>query len=164
MYVCESWTIKKGQGWKIVAFELWCWRRLLRVPWLARRSNQSILKEINPEYSWKDWSWGWSSDTWCKELTHWKRSWCWERLTAEEEGNRWDCWMASPIQWTWVWANSRRWWGTMKPGIPQSTGLRRVAHNLVTEQQSTYYVLGTGALTKKIVLLSRSIQKPLGEG
>ena len=52
----------------------------------------------------------------------------------------------------------------MKPGIPQSTGLRRVAHNLVTEQQSTYYVLGTGALTKKIVLLSRSIQKPLGEG
>ena len=50
MYVCESWTIKKGQGWKIVAFELWCWRRLLRVPWTAR-SNQSILKEINPEYS-----------------------------------------------------------------------------------------------------------------
>ena len=164
MYRCESWTVKKAECQRTDASELWCWRRLLRVPWTASRLKQSVLKEINPEYSWKDWSWGWSSDTWCKELTHWKRSWCWDRLTAEEEGNRWDCWMASPIQWTWVWANSRRWWGTMKPGIPQSTGLRRVAHNLVTEQQSTYYVLGTGALTKKIVLLSRSIQKPLGEG
>ena len=51
MYVCESWTIKKAECWKIDAFELWCWRRLLRVPWTARRSNQSILKEISPEYS-----------------------------------------------------------------------------------------------------------------
>ena len=51
MYGCENWTIKKAEGWKIAAFELWCWRRLLRVPWTTRRSNQSILKEINPEYS-----------------------------------------------------------------------------------------------------------------
>ena len=51
MYECESWTIKKGRHWRIDAFELWCWRRLLRVPWIARRSNQSILKEISPEYS-----------------------------------------------------------------------------------------------------------------
>ena len=51
MYGCESWTIKKAEHWRIIAFELWCWRRLLRVPWTARRSNQSILKEISPEYS-----------------------------------------------------------------------------------------------------------------
>ena len=51
MYGCESWTIKKAEHWRIYAFELWCWRRLLRVPWTARRSNQSILKEISPEYS-----------------------------------------------------------------------------------------------------------------
>ena len=66
MYGCESWTIKKAERWRIDAFELWCWKRLLRVPWTARRSNQSILKEISPEYSsevltslevlhWKDW-------------------------------------------------------------------------------------------------------------
>ena len=73
MYICESWTIKNAEHWRIDAFELWCWRRLLRVPWTARRSNQSILNEINPEYSWKDWLWSWSSNTlatWCKELTH----------------------------------------------------------------------------------------------
>ena len=57
MYGCESWTVKKAERLKIDAFELWCWRRLLRVPWSARRSNQSILKETNPECSWKDWCW-----------------------------------------------------------------------------------------------------------
>ena len=51
MYGCERWTIKKAEPWRIDAFELWCWRRLLRVPWTARRSNQSILMEISPEYS-----------------------------------------------------------------------------------------------------------------
>ena len=61
MYGCESWTINKAEHWRIDAFELWCWRRLWRVPWTARRSNQSILKEINPEHSWKDWYWSWSS-------------------------------------------------------------------------------------------------------
>ena len=62
MYGCENWTIKKAEHWRIDAFELWCWRRLLRVPWTARRSNQSTLKESNPEYHWKDWCW--SSKTW----------------------------------------------------------------------------------------------------
>ena len=61
MYGRESWTIKKAERLRIDAFQLWCWRRLLRVPWTARRSNQSILKEINPEHSWKDWCWSWSS-------------------------------------------------------------------------------------------------------
>ena len=59
--ICESWTIKRAESWKIDGFELWCWRRLLRVPWTSRRSNQFILKEINPEYTWKDWCWSWSS-------------------------------------------------------------------------------------------------------
>ena len=76
MYGCESWIVKKAECWRIDAFELWCWRRLLRVPWTARRSNQSILKEINPEYPLK-YFW-WSSNTWttwCGEPTHWKKPW-----------------------------------------------------------------------------------------
>ena len=88
MYRCESWTIKKADCWRIDAFELWYWRRLLRVSWTARRSNQFILKEISPEY-WKDWCWSWSSSTLatsCEELTHWKRPWCWERLRVGGEG------------------------------------------------------------------------------
>ena len=88
MYGCESQTVKKAECWRIDAFELWCWRRLLRVPWTARRSNQFILKEIRPG---KDWCWSWNSNTlatWCEELTHLKRPWCWERLKAGEGDNR----------------------------------------------------------------------------
>ena len=92
MYGCESWTVKKAEHRRIDAFELWCWQRLLRVPWTARRSNQSILNEISPEHSLKDWYWSWNSNTlatWCEELTHWKRPWCLERLRAGgEEDNR----------------------------------------------------------------------------
>jgi len=111
-YGCESWTKKKAECQRIDAFELWCWRRLLRVPWTAKRPNQSILKETSPEYSLEGWCWSWSSNplaTLCKELTHWKRPWCWERLKAEGEGDDrgWDGWTASLIRWTWVWASSR---------------------------------------------------------
>ena len=80
MYGCESWTVKKAECQRIDAFDLWCWIRLLRVPWTARRSTLNI--------HWKDWYWSWSSKTlatWCEELSHWKRPWCWERLT---EGKR----------------------------------------------------------------------------
>ena len=106
VYGWESWTIKKAERERIDAFELWCWRRLLRVPWRARRSNLSILKEISPEYSLEG-CWSWNSNTlttWCEELTHLKRPWCWERLKAGGEGDDrgWDGWMASPTQWTWV--------------------------------------------------------------
>ena len=84
MYGCESWTTKKAEHQRIDVFELWCWRRFFRVPWTARRSNQSILK-VNPEYShWKGWHWSWISSTlatWCEEPTHQKRPWCWEMLT-----------------------------------------------------------------------------------
>ena len=85
-YACESWTIKKAEHWRIDSFELWYWRRLLGVPWTARRSNQPILKEIGPEY----WCWSWNSNTlatWCEELTHLKRPWCWERMKAGGKGD-----------------------------------------------------------------------------
>ena len=122
MYGYESWTIKKAECRRIDAFELWCWIRLLRVPWTARRSNHFILKEISPGCSLEDWCWSWNSNilaTWCKELTHWKRPWCWARLRARGEGgNRgWDGWMASLTRWTWVWVNSGSWWWTGRPGV-----------------------------------------------
>ena len=83
MYGCDSWTIKKVKHQKIDAFELWCWRRLLRIPWTARRSNQSILKEISPEYSLEGLKLKLQYlATWYEELTHLKRLWCWERLKA----------------------------------------------------------------------------------
>ena len=106
----------------------------LRVPWTVR-SNQSVLKQINPEYSQKDWCWSWRSNTLaicCEELTHWKRPWCWERLKAGGEGDDrgWDGWMASLTQWVWV--NSRRQWRTGKPGVLPTMGLQRARYNLVT--------------------------------
>ena len=138
MYGCESWTIKKAEHRRIDAFELWCWRRLLRVPWTARRSNQSILKEVSLNIHWKDWCWSWSSNTlatWCKDMIHWKRPWYWEGLKAGGEGDDrgWDGWMASPTQWTWIWASSRSWWWTGKLGMLQSMGPQRVRHDWATE-------------------------------
>ena len=83
MYGCECWTIKNTEHWRIDAFKLWWWRRILRVPWIAKRWNQSILKKINPEYSLKELMLKLNSntlDTRCIEPTHWKRPWCWGRL------------------------------------------------------------------------------------
>ena len=99
MYGCESWTIKKAEC-RSDTFELWYWRRLLRLPWTARRSNLSTLKEISPGCALEDWCWSWNSNTlatWCEELTHLKRPWCWERLREGGEGDDggWDGWMAS---------------------------------------------------------------------
>ena len=131
MYGCQSWTIKKAEHRRIDAFELWCWRRLLRVPWNARRSNQSTLKEISPEYSLEGLTlklklqyFGhmmWRTDSWEKTL-----------MLGKTEGRRrrgrwgWDGWMASLTQWTWVWARSGSWWWTGRPGVLQSTGSQRV--------------------------------------
>ena len=135
---CESWTIKKAECQRIGAFELWCWRTLLRVPWTARRSNQSILKEISLEYSLEGLM-SWNSHTlatWCEELTHLKRPWFWERLKAEAEldNRRLDGWMAWLTQWTWIWVNYRSWWWTGRPGVLQSVGsLKRVRHDWATE-------------------------------
>ena len=130
MYGCESWTIKKGEHWRIDAFELWCWRRLLRVPWTARRSNQSILKEISLKCSLEGLMlklklqyFGhliWRGDLFEKTLS-------WKRLKAGGEGDDrgWDGWMASPTQWTWVWVYSGSRWWTGRPGMLQSMGSQR---------------------------------------
>ena len=98
------------------------------------------IKPVNPKGTgiqesvlnihWKDWYWSWSSNTlatWCEELTHRKRPWCWERLKTGGEGHDrgWDGLMASPTQRTWVWASSRSWWWTGKPGVLQTMGLQR---------------------------------------
>ena len=120
---------------RIDAFELWCWRRFLRVPWTAGRSNQSILKEISLGISLegimlKNWNSS-TSATSCEELTHWKRLWCWEGLGAGEEGDDrgWDGWMASLTWWTWVWVNSGSWWWTGRPGVLWFMGSQRVGHD-----------------------------------
>ena len=115
------------------AFELWHWRRLLRVPWTARRSNQSILKEISPGCSLEGLML--KLATWCEELTHLKISWCWERLRAGREGDDrgWDGWIASPTQWTWVWVDSGSWWWTGRPSILRFMGSWRVGHDWAAE-------------------------------
>ena len=127
MYGCESWTVKKAESRRIDAFELWCWRRLLRVPWTARSSNQSILEEISPGCSLEGMMIKLKLQyfaTSCEELTHWKRLWCWEGLGAGGEGDDrgWDGWMASPTRWMWVWVNSGSWWWTGRPGVLQFMG------------------------------------------
>ena len=131
MYGCESWTVKKAEPWRLDAFELWCWRRLLRVPWTAGRSNQSILKEISTGHSLEGLMlklklqyFGQlmqSVDSLEKTLEKKKkkRPWCWEGLGAGGEGDDrgWDGWMASSTRWTWVWVNSGNWWWTGRPGV-----------------------------------------------
>ena len=138
MYGCESWTIKKAGHQRIDAFELWCWRRVLRVPWTARKSNQSILRKSVLNIHWKDWCWSWNSNTlaaWCEELTHLKRPWFWERLKVRGEGDNrgWDGWMTSPTQRTWVWVSSGSWWWTGRPGVLQSMGSQRFRQDWATE-------------------------------
>ena len=138
MYGCESWTVKKAEHRRIDAFELWCWRRLLRVPWTARRSNQYILKEISLEYSLV----GLMLKLKFQYFGHLmqradslERPWCWERSKAGGEGDDrgWDGWMGSPIQWTWVWVKSGSWWWIGKPSVLPSMRSQKVRHDLVTK-------------------------------
>ena len=131
MYRCESWTIKKPGCWRIDVFELWCWRRLLGIPRIAKGSNQSILKEINPEYSLEGLMLKLRLQCFSylmQRLDSLEKTACGEGLRAGREGDYrgWDGSMAWLTQWTWVWANSRRWWRTEKPGVLQSMVLQRV--------------------------------------
>ena len=134
MYGCESRTTKKAEHQRINAFELWCWRRLLRVPWTGRRSNQSILKEISLEYSLE----GLMLKLILQYSGHlmWRTDWLEKTLMlgeieagGEGDDRGWDGWMSSPTQWTWVWVNFGSWWWTGKPGMLQSKGSQRVRHN-----------------------------------
>ena len=138
MYGCESWIIKKAEHWKIDAFELWCWRKLLRVAWNAGRSNQSILKEISPEYLLEGLMLKlklqysghlmWRTDSLEKTSMLGKTE-----AGGEGDDRGWDGRMASPTWWTWVWASSGSWWWTRKPSVLQSVGSQRVRHDWVTE-------------------------------
>ena len=138
MYGCESWTVKKAEHRRIDAFELWCWRRLLRVPWTARRSNESILKEISPGCSLEGLMLELKlqyfghlmqrADSFAKTLMQGKIE---GRGKGDDRGR--DGWMASPTQWTWVWVDSGSWWWTGKPGVLRFMGLQRVGHDWVTE-------------------------------
>ena len=137
MYGCESWTIKKTERRRTDAFELWCWKRLLRVPSTARRSNQSILKEISSEYSLE----GLMLKLKLQYFGHLiRRNDSLEKtrtlgiLKAREGDDRgWDGWMASLTGRTWVWTSSGRWWWTGKPGVLQSMGSQRVGQDWATE-------------------------------
>ena len=138
MYGCESWTIKEAECQRIDAFELWYWRGILWVPCSAWRSNQSVLKEINPEYSLE----GLMLKLTLQYFGHlmWRtdsleKPWCWERWKVGGEGDDrgWDGWMASPSQWTWVWVCSGSWWWTGRPVMMRSMGLQRVRHDWATE-------------------------------
>ena len=155
MYGCQTWTIKKAECQRIDAFELWCWRRLLRVPWTARRANHQSKRKSVLNILWKDWCWSWSSNTlatWWEELTHWKRSWCWERLKTGGKGDDrgWHAWMASLTQWTWVWASSRSLWWTGKPSLLQSMGSQRLGHDWTTELNWTDTKICKACLTTGI--------------
>ena len=133
-----EWMVKKADDQRIDAIELWCWRRLLRVPWTAKRSNQSILKEISPGCSLeglilklKLQYFGhlmWRVDSLEKTLML-------GRIGGRGEGDDRGCdgWMASPTRWTWVWVDSGSWWWTGRPGVLQYMVSQRVGHDWVTE-------------------------------
>ena len=137
-YACESWTIKKAESQRTDAFELWCWRRLLRVPWTARRSNQSILKEISPEYLLE----GLMLKLKLQYFGHlMRRTDSLEKtlMLGKIVGRRRRGWQrmrwldASLTQWSWVSVNSRNWWWTGRPGVLQSKASQRAGHNWATE-------------------------------
>ena len=138
MYGCESWTVKEAEHWRIDAFELWCWRRLLRVPWTARRSNQSILKEISPGCSLEGLMLKLKPQYFghlMGRVDSLEKTLMQKGLGARREGDGrgWDGWMASPTQWTWVWVNSGSWWWTGRPGVLQFMRSQRVRHDWATE-------------------------------
>ena len=120
------WELDNKKSWALRTdvCELWYWRRLFRVPWTARISNQSTIKKKKSvlDIHWKDWYWSWCSSTlatWCEELSHWKRLWFWERLNAggKEDNRRLDGWQASMTWWTWVWTSFGSWWWTGNSGM-----------------------------------------------
>ena len=123
----ESWAPKNWCFWTVVLEKILGLQGDLK-------GNQSILKEISPKYSLEGLMLKLKLQylaTRCEELSHWKRPWCWEKLKAGGEGDDrgWDGWMASLIQWTWVWASSRSWWWKGRPGVLQSMGSQRVGHD-----------------------------------
>ena len=143
MYACETWTIKKAECWRIDAFGLWCWRRLLRVPWTARRSNQSILKQISPEYSLE----GLMLKLKLQYFGHLmqrtdslEKTLIQGKIESKREGDDrgWDGWMASQMRWRWVWASSGSWCWTGKPGLLQSLGVAKKSDTMEATELKQY--------------------------
>ena len=133
-----SWTVKKAECWRIDAFELWYWRRLLRVPWTARRSNQSILNEISPGCSLEGLMLKLQLQYFgrlMRRVNSLEKTLMLGGIGARGEGDDrgWDSWMASPTWRTWVWVNSGSWWWTGRPGVLRFMGSQRAGHNWVTE-------------------------------
>ena len=150
MYGCESWTVKKAEHRRIDAFELWCWRKLLRVTWTARRSNQSILKELSPRCSLEGLMLKLKLLLWAPHAKSWLirkdpdagRDW-----GQEERGRqRMRCRMASRTPWTWVWVNSGIWWWTGSPGVLRFMGSQRVGHDWATELNWWGFISGLSLL------------------
>ena len=141
-YGYESWIVKKPECWRIDAFELWCWRRLLRVFWMARRSNQSILKEISPEYSLE----GLMLKLKLQYFGHlmWRTDLCWERLKAGREGDNrgWDVWMASPSQGQWF---------EQAPGVGDGQGSLVMLQSMGCKELATTEQLNLTKLSKFIL-------------
>ena len=162
MHGCKSWTIKKAECQGIDSFELWFWRWLLRVPWTARRSNQSILKEISPEYSLEGLMLKLRLQ-YFGHLMQWADSLEKTLMLGGIGGRRrrgWQkmrCWVASLTRWTWVWVDSGTWWLTGRPGMLQFMGLQIVGHDWVTELKWTmgrtriqvYLILELGETNKQ---------------
>ena len=126
IYECERWIINKAECRRTDAFDLWSWRKLLRVPWTARKSYQSILKEICPEYllEWLIWSKSLNFDHLMGRADSVETTLMLGNIEGGREGDDkgWDGWMASPTQWTWVWVNSGSWWWTGRPSGPSQGG------------------------------------------
>ena len=146
MYRCGSWTIKKTEHWRIDAFELWCWRRLLKVSWTARISNLSVLKEINPECSLEGLMLKLKLQYFghlMRRVDSLEKTLMLEGLGSGREGDDrgWDGWMASLTRWMWVWVNSGSWWWTGRPGVLQFMGSQRVGHNWATELNWTEFFI-----------------------
>ena len=142
MYGCESWTVKKAERWRIEAFEPWYWRRLLRIPWIARRSNQFILKEISPGCSLEG-----MMPTELQYFGHlmWRVDSLGKTLMLggiggrRRRGRQRMRWLDGiTAQWTWVWASSRSWWCTGRPGVLRFMGSQRVGHDWETELNWTF--------------------------
>ena len=162
MYGCESWAIKKAEHWRIDAFELWCWKRLL---------SPLDCKEIQPVHPKENQSWIfigridaeaetpvlWPPDT--KNWLIWKdpntgEDWKWEEKGVTED----ELWMASLTQWTWVWVNSRSWWWTGGPGVLQSMGLQRVGQDWVTELNYAKWQKCIGSIQSWLIFITFKVQ------
>ena len=162
MYGCYSWTIKKTKSKELMLLNCGVGEDSRESLGLQEDETSPSWRKSVLNILWKDWSWSWNSNilaTWCEELTHWKRPWYWKRLNSGEGDDRgWDGWMASPTQWTWVWASSRNWWWTGKPGMLQSMGSQSWT------QLSDWKTTSTGiCIIRKNMFVSITLKIPQGE-